>query len=117
MEQANRRHLENTRVVQKNLVYVIGLNPKYANEEVKQSKFQALDGLSNIDSSSRHTNLYYSYRQSCRAISLDSMEKFLKLSLTNAHHLRRSLRDMALLLYLVWVFMLHMRVRRMLRVL
>jgi CCR4-NOT transcription complex subunit 4 len=34
MEQANRRHLENTRVVQKNLVYVIGLNPKYANEEV-----------------------------------------------------------------------------------
>ncbi|KAG2176241.1 hypothetical protein INT43_005475 [Umbelopsis isabellina] len=37
MEQANRRHLENTRVVQKNLVYVIGLNPKYANEETIMS--------------------------------------------------------------------------------
>ncbi|KAI8580645.1 hypothetical protein K450DRAFT_236589 [Umbelopsis ramanniana AG] len=38
MEQANRRHLENTRVVQKNLVYVIGLNPKYANEETIMSQ-------------------------------------------------------------------------------
>ncbi|KAH8555402.1 hypothetical protein BGW37DRAFT_434866 [Umbelopsis sp. PMI_123] len=38
MEQANRRHLENTRVVQKNLVYVIGLNPKYATEETIMSQ-------------------------------------------------------------------------------
>lgn len=30
----NRKHLANMRVVQKNLVYVIGLSPKIANEEV-----------------------------------------------------------------------------------
>ncbi|KAJ1969938.1 transcriptional repressor general negative regulator of transcription subunit 4 [Dimargaris xerosporica] len=30
---ASRRHLQNMRVVQKNLVYVIGLSPKLANEE------------------------------------------------------------------------------------
>lgn len=34
MEAANRRHLANMRVVQKNLVYVIGLHPKLASEEV-----------------------------------------------------------------------------------
>lgn len=34
MEAANRRHLANMRVVQKNLVYVIGLHPKLATEEV-----------------------------------------------------------------------------------
>lgn len=35
MEAANRRHLANMRVVQKNLVYIIGLHPKLATEEVK----------------------------------------------------------------------------------
>lgn len=35
MEAANRRHLANMRVVQKNLVYVIGLHPKLATEEVR----------------------------------------------------------------------------------
>lgn len=35
MEANNRRHLANMRVVQKNLVYVIGLCPKLANEEVR----------------------------------------------------------------------------------
>jgi len=30
----NRKHLANMRVVQKNLVYVIGLSPKIATEEV-----------------------------------------------------------------------------------
>jgi hypothetical protein len=35
MEVANRRHLASMRVVQKNLVYIIGLHPKLATEEVK----------------------------------------------------------------------------------
>lgn len=30
----NRKHLANMRVVQKNLVYVVGLDPKLAKEEV-----------------------------------------------------------------------------------
>lgn len=37
METANRRHLANMRVVQKNLVYIIGLHPKLATEEVSFS--------------------------------------------------------------------------------
>jgi hypothetical protein len=32
---SNRKHLSNTRVVQKNLMYVLGLTAKYANEEVR----------------------------------------------------------------------------------
>lgn len=39
MEAVNRRHLANMRVVQKNLVYVIGLHPKYATEEVRKKNF------------------------------------------------------------------------------
>lgn len=34
MESANRRHLSSMRVVQKNLVYIIGLHPRLASEEV-----------------------------------------------------------------------------------
>jgi hypothetical protein len=34
MELSNRKHLSNTRVVQKNLMYVLGLTAKYAKEEV-----------------------------------------------------------------------------------
>ena len=34
LEAMNRKHLANMRVVQKNLVYVIGISPKIANEEV-----------------------------------------------------------------------------------
>lgn len=34
LEQMNRKHLANMRVVQKNLVYVVGLSPKLAREEV-----------------------------------------------------------------------------------
>ncbi|KAI8095106.1 regulator of Vps4 activity in the MVB pathway-domain-containing protein [Gilbertella persicaria] len=37
MEMANRRHLANMRVVQKNLVYIIGLHPKLATEETIRS--------------------------------------------------------------------------------
>lgn len=37
MESANRRHLSNMRVVQKNLVYIIGLHPRLATEEVRNS--------------------------------------------------------------------------------
>ncbi|KAI8341464.1 hypothetical protein BC941DRAFT_416959 [Chlamydoabsidia padenii] len=37
MEAVNRRHLANMRVVQKNLVYVIGLHPKYATEDIIRS--------------------------------------------------------------------------------
>ncbi|KAI7907650.1 uncharacterized protein BX663DRAFT_491569 [Cokeromyces recurvatus] len=37
MELANRRHLANMRVVQKNLVYIIGLHPKLATEEIIRS--------------------------------------------------------------------------------
>ncbi|KAI7888218.1 regulator of Vps4 activity in the MVB pathway-domain-containing protein [Mucor mucedo] len=37
METANRRHLANMRVVQKNLVYIIGLHPKLATEETVRS--------------------------------------------------------------------------------
>ncbi|KAI8968508.1 hypothetical protein BDF20DRAFT_839609 [Mycotypha africana] len=37
MESANRRHLSNMRVVQKNLVYIIGLHPKLATEEIVRS--------------------------------------------------------------------------------
>ena len=33
MEATNRKHLANMRVVQKNLVYVVGLSPKFAREE------------------------------------------------------------------------------------
>lgn len=39
MESANRRHLSNMRVVQKNLVYIIGLHPRLATEEVKRLKY------------------------------------------------------------------------------
>lgn len=39
METANRRHLANMRVVQKNLVYIIGLHPKLATEEVSSFFF------------------------------------------------------------------------------
>ncbi|KAI8370407.1 uncharacterized protein BYT42DRAFT_87434 [Radiomyces spectabilis] len=38
MEAVNRRHLANMRVVQKNLVYVIGLHPKLATEETIRSQ-------------------------------------------------------------------------------
>jgi hypothetical protein len=34
IESANRTHLANMRVVQKNLVYIIGLHPRLATEEV-----------------------------------------------------------------------------------
>lgn len=37
MDLANRRHLANMRVVQKNLVYIIGLHPKLATEETIRS--------------------------------------------------------------------------------
>ncbi|CAG8710231.1 11106_t:CDS:2, partial [Dentiscutata erythropus] len=37
LEAMNRKHLSNMRVVQKNLVYVIGLSPKIANEEILRS--------------------------------------------------------------------------------
>lgn len=37
LEQMNRKHLANMRVVQKNLVYVVGLNSKLAKEEVRGS--------------------------------------------------------------------------------
>ncbi|ODQ55948.1 hypothetical protein SAICODRAFT_86402, partial [Saitoella complicata NRRL Y-17804] len=37
MEAASRKHLANMRVVQKNLVYVTGLSPKIANEELLQT--------------------------------------------------------------------------------
>ena len=39
MELNNRRHLANMRVVQKNLVYVIGLSTKVASEEVRATLF------------------------------------------------------------------------------
>ena len=42
MEAANRRHLANMRVVQKNLVYIIGLHPKLATEEVKYQQIFSL---------------------------------------------------------------------------
>ncbi|KAI8970043.1 regulator of Vps4 activity in the MVB pathway-domain-containing protein, partial [Mycotypha africana] len=38
MDLANRRHLANMRVVQKNLIYVIGLHPKLATEEIVRSQ-------------------------------------------------------------------------------
>ncbi|KAI9261250.1 hypothetical protein EDC94DRAFT_519572 [Helicostylum pulchrum] len=37
MESANRRHLSSMRVVQKNLVYIIGLHPKLATEDIVRS--------------------------------------------------------------------------------
>jgi hypothetical protein len=45
MENANRRHLANMRVMQKNLVYVVGLPPKLAHEEVKISHVNPLSNL------------------------------------------------------------------------
>jgi hypothetical protein len=39
MENANRRHLANMRVVQKNLVYVVGLSAKLAFEDVLLSSY------------------------------------------------------------------------------
>lgn len=41
LEQMNRKHLANMRVVQKNLVYVVGLDPKLAKEEVSTFLLQA----------------------------------------------------------------------------
>jgi hypothetical protein len=38
MEAMNRKHLSNMRVVQKSLVYVIGLPTKLANDEVRPGK-------------------------------------------------------------------------------
>lgn len=35
MKDSSRKHLSNVRVVQKNLVYVLGLSSKHANAEVK----------------------------------------------------------------------------------
>jgi hypothetical protein len=40
MESANRRHLSSMRVVQKNLVYIIGLHPRLATEEVKEREIK-----------------------------------------------------------------------------
>lgn len=45
MESANRRHLSSMRVVQKNLVYIIGLHPKLATEEVKNEKEKKMNGI------------------------------------------------------------------------
>ena len=39
MEAMNRKHLSNMRVVQKSLVYVIGLPTKLANDEVRKTLF------------------------------------------------------------------------------
>lgn len=36
LKDSSRRHLSNVRVVQKNLVYVLGLPPKYTTTEVNQ---------------------------------------------------------------------------------
>jgi hypothetical protein len=59
MEASNRRHLANMRVVQKNLVYVIGLSSKFACEEVI-SLFIANSNDSNfvIKLSNRRNNNY-----------------------------------------------------------
>jgi hypothetical protein len=45
MELANRKHLANMRVIQKNLAYVIGLHPKYATEEVLYNDLSYLNLL------------------------------------------------------------------------
>lgn len=44
LEQMNRKHLANVRVVQKNLVYVVGLDPKLAREEVSEAGASLLEG-------------------------------------------------------------------------
>lgn len=36
LKDSSRRHLSNVRVVQKNLVYVLGLSSKYASAEVRR---------------------------------------------------------------------------------
>ena len=35
MEALGRRHLANVRVVQRNVVYVVGIGPRFAKEEVR----------------------------------------------------------------------------------
>ena len=52
MEAANRKHLANMRVVQKNLVYIVGLSPRLAREEfipaLKSANYFGQYGLSLI---------------------------------------------------------------------
>lgn len=109
MEQANRRHLENTRVVQKNLVYVIGLNPKYANEEVRDRRagFRTLLTASNF---SAHFS-----RSSCHKISLVNTERFQRSSSTSVHHPLVQLLDTVLLHCLVLECMSPILGKKMLR--
>lgn len=52
MELSNRKHLSNTRVVQKNLMYVLGLTAKYAKEE--SDLFRQFGKVSKIVISKRH---------------------------------------------------------------
>ena len=37
LETLGRRHLANVRVVQRNVVYVVGIGPRFAKEEVRSS--------------------------------------------------------------------------------
>ncbi|KAI9288707.1 RING/Ubox like zinc-binding domain-containing protein [Umbelopsis sp. AD052] len=52
MELSSRKHLSNTRVVQKNLMYVLGLTAKYANEEADM--FRQFGKVTKIVISKRH---------------------------------------------------------------
>jgi hypothetical protein len=65
MEAVNRRHLANMRVVQKNLVYVIGLHPKYAVEEVGLLLYRTYP----------QTLIHALYRSFDQMITLDSLAK------------------------------------------
>lgn len=72
MESANRRHLSSMRVVQKNLVYIIGLHPKLATEDVITIKLLLEYKL---------TCLFLLFRLFDLMTFLVSLEKSLKLSL------------------------------------
>lgn len=66
MDMSSRKHLSNTRVVQKNLMYVLGLTAEYANEEVCTSNCQYFAGMTMLTT----------YNQSLR--SFDNLERFRK---------------------------------------
>ena len=45
LEQLGRRHLANVRVVQRNVVYVVGMGPRFAKEEVRRSSFGSIHAI------------------------------------------------------------------------
>lgn len=81
MKDPNRRQLSNVRVVQKNLVYVLGLGSKYANAEVSS--------CSDKEQRKRGAELYLTRSLASRTTSSKSMAKLSNSWLVNVHQHRQ----------------------------